>query len=91
MLALFGCLSIASWFVLLIFVLTVIDLRKLSRLPRLLGHPEKSVRAEAFAELMRQGKKPSRSFCKSSLCLRIGITCGTLPMPALWQPSAWVG
>jgi hypothetical protein len=73
MLALFGCLSIASLSVwldskmlmvvapaiptLLISILTVTELRKLSRLPRLLGYPEKSVRAEAFAELMRQGEK----------------------------------
>jgi len=42
---------------LLILVLSVTELRKLSRLPRLLGYPKKSVRAEAFAELMRQGKK----------------------------------
>jgi hypothetical protein len=42
---------------LLIFILTVTELRKLSRLPRLLGYPKKSVRAEAFAELMRQGEK----------------------------------
>jgi HEAT repeat protein len=73
MLALFGCLSIASLSVwldskmlmvvapaiptLLISILTVTELRKLSRLPRLLGYPKKSVRAEAFAELMRQGEK----------------------------------
>jgi len=51
-------LTLVMMLVLLLgFAFSFSRLRKLSRLPRLLGYPKESVRTKAFAELLRQGEK----------------------------------